>query len=399
MGKIIQRYISANFVLPFLVSSIAAVSFLLIFQLFRITALVVNKNAPLMLILDMMGKIVLTFIPMSTPLAVLFASIYAMNKLSLDSELIAIRAAGMSIFQMLRPLLALSIVIAALLFSLHYHIIPKAEGEVKKIAFAIASSSILNDLRSGKFFTEVPGITLYAEKVEDEGKHLLQVFLHLKNDDPLKLEEKAILAQEGFIRKNPENGMYEMNLINGNIIKVNPKKVEENQKAPSSLTQMLIPDNLSGQVEKILFKEYNFPLIEDSMGNAPIAKDGSKSTRDLYSIVVKKNFPANYPEDEIERKKELAKAEIEFFSRINNSVLCMVFLLLGFSLGIQRGRGKSQNSLVISFLVLIFYYALYFGGISLARSLAMPAPLAVATPTLLALLVAIIFYRRLNWIV
>ena len=94
------------------------VLFLLIFQIFRIIKIVVSKGVAVDLILELLFHISMTFLPFAIPISVLFASIYTLNKMSEDSEIVAMRSFGISKFRLLLPFLIVGIVIAVATFSL-----------------------------------------------------------------------------------------------------------------------------------------------------------------------------------------------------------------------------------------------------------------------------------------
>ncbi|MBF0206270.1 MAG: LptF/LptG family permease [Oligoflexia bacterium] len=395
MSKITQKYLSALFIPPFVVSTLASTSFLLLFQLFRITELIIIKNVAIVLVIELTAYVMATFLPLSTPLAVLFAGIYALNKLSADSELIVIRALGVSITKMFVPLFFMGLTIGALLFFLQYSFIPNAERSLRLLMTQIATRGVLGNIKEGKFFTEMNDITIYANKVKEKGKYLSQVFIHFreKSNDETSApaastgstvlasvnSERIILAQEAAVVTRMgelNNNKLSLQLLDGNILKVNAKK-----------------DNKLS-FEKILFDKYIFPLVDSSLISGSGAINCTRTTKELYDIVIKKSIP--YPSADV---KEQVKTKVEFYSRVNNALLCVVFLFLGFSLGVQRGRGKNQNSVVISMVVLAIYYSLLSAGISFARSGRMGVEVAVFSPTLLTFMISLVFYRRLKWVV
>ena len=112
MFKVAQRYIAYNFLPPFLASCIFFVMFLLTFQLFKITRIIINKGVEFSVILELIGHIAISFFPMAIPLSALVATIYTLNKLCEDSEIMAMRSFGMSKFQLFQPLLILGILIS-----------------------------------------------------------------------------------------------------------------------------------------------------------------------------------------------------------------------------------------------------------------------------------------------
>ena len=111
MKLLIQRYLSAQFIMPLVVSTVFFICFLLTFELFRLTELLITRDISLWYTAGLIGNIALTFIPLSLPIAVFFSTIYCLNRLSGDSEYIAMRAAGLTKERILIPFL----LVAALL--------------------------------------------------------------------------------------------------------------------------------------------------------------------------------------------------------------------------------------------------------------------------------------------
>ena len=96
MLGILPLYLGSSFVVPFFMSAAFFSLFLLTFQLFKITQLVINKGVEISVILEMVLHILITLIPLAIPISTLFATIYTMNKISTDSEFVAIRSFGIS---------------------------------------------------------------------------------------------------------------------------------------------------------------------------------------------------------------------------------------------------------------------------------------------------------------
>ncbi|MBF0361901.1 MAG: LptF/LptG family permease [Oligoflexia bacterium] len=384
MKGIIHRYLGANFVVPFIVSACASIGFLLIFQFLAITKLIVNKNVKISLLGEMVLYMVMSFLPLAVPLAVLFASIYSLNRLSSDSELLAMRSFGHSLLKMFMPFLTIGILIAVALYSLHMKVIPAAEVKLKVIMASLATKGVLTDIKPAQFFTDIPNITIYAEKVANEGKLLTNVFMNIKEDsEKERAKEKIIMAKQGMlydVSPNAYSGNFKLKLIEGNII-----QVEKDNK-------------VKGDTEKILFKEYLYPLPKTQLIKGFTAKDSMRSTRELMEVI-KGFYSGGNKFFTLEKDIEIIRSELELYLRVNNSLLCFIFTLLGFSLGIQRGRGKNQNSVSVSLIVLVLYYAILFTGISMAKSGKLQPVISVFLPSLITFTLSCFLARRLRWIV
>ncbi|MFT6604262.1 MAG: lipopolysaccharide export system permease protein [Bacteriovoracaceae bacterium] len=96
-------------------------------------------------------------------------------------------------------------------------------------------------------------------------------------------------------------------------------------------------------------------------------------------------------------KSRLPKTELEYWTRFNAPLQILLFIFLGFSLGIKKGRGRTKSSGTVGLLFLIGYYALFFIGVSLSRKGVVPPVLTVFMPTIFTGLVGSIYYRKLDW--
>lgn len=339
------------------------------------------------IIFELIGHIAISFLPMAIPLSALFAIIYTMNKLSEDSEVVAMRSFSYTKQQLMAPFLIIGTVISLLVFSLNTQLIPYSKNQFKNTIIMMTSSGALSDIQAGQFFTEIPGVTLFAEKVKDEGRKLYDVFIRLKKGKG----EQLIMAKEGNLIKQVM-GEYKapslrLHLNNGNIVRIKPD---------------------GKAMEKILFEDYDFPIL--SGGELPgfVTKDSMRSSRQLWHVIEAgdkrmKQLNAisgrsNSQNNELHNlKKRLPKSKLEFWGRMNAPLQVLIFIIVGFCLGVKKGRGPSKNSGVLSITFLIAYYVLYFAGVSLARKGQMPEIAAVFLPSAMAVLFGSYFYRRLDW--
>lgn len=377
MKTILQRYLGASFIMPFMVSTIFFVSFLLTFQLFKITRLVVNKGVPLGAVVELLTHISVSFLPMAIPLSALFAGIYTLNKISGDSEFLVMRSFGLSRFKIFLPFLIIGMMIGAITYSLNQSIIPHSTREFKKALILLTSKGFLADIKAGSFFTSIPNVTLFAERVENKGKNIFDVFIQSKNVQ--NKDENVIYAKSGELVKTNVNkwghSTLRLRLHDGNIVKTTKDGV---------------------RMEKIIFSVYDFPISDGAINAGLVTKDSMRNSSDLFDLI--KLSPAERKKLKITEKDNI-KTRIEFWSRINTPLLCVVFVLLGFALGVKNTRGRTTNSGVICIMILVIYYTLFFTGISIAQNNPIIAPeIAVFLPTLIGLISGIYLYRKLEWV-
>lgn len=390
MRTLIQRYLAANFIIPLMGSSVFFVFFLLTFQMFRMTKMIISKDVPVMEVLSLLSNIAISFIPMAIPLAVLFSLIFSLGRLSEDSEIVAARSFGLSRNRLFLPFLIVGILMAVIVYALNIQVIPNAKKEFKSTIVKLTSSSVLSNIKPEQFFTEIPGITLYSETVDGDGKILGNVFIH--SGEKENAAEQVIFAKRGVLVKHGQEGTLNMrlHLFDGNIVKT---KTDVNQ------------------VEKILFQEYDFPVFQSDMQVGTVEKDSVWPNNKLVEAI--KTQKADLQAfREIKKKRELGQDEkdsenrlkgtlssllLEYWSRINNAFQVLAFTFLGFGLGIKQGRGKSRNTGAIALATLIGYYAILFFLISLAKKSHFNPAMANFIPTILVMMLGTYYYKKFDW--
>ncbi|MBY0412776.1 MAG: LptF/LptG family permease, partial [Bdellovibrionales bacterium] len=216
------------------------------------------------------------------------------------------------------------------------------------------------------------------------------VFLHVK--DKGSAEQRIIFARSGELIKlnadelNPPS--LRLHLTDGNIVKINEAGEE---------------------VEKILFQEYDFPVFSAQAAGAMLDKDSMKTNSELSKIIEVRQKDYIYndrtpPKDEDEKnrrkeaKKSIVKSQIEYFGRFITLPQIMLFVLLGFSLGVKKGRGGNSNNSIRAILILLGYYGLYFFMLSLAQRGVILAIFASTAPLVLLLLISLYYFRKLDWV-
>lgn len=339
--------------------------------------------------MELVGHIAISFLPMAIPLSAFFATIYTLNKLSEDSEIVAMRSFGTTKASLLQPFLIMAVIVATTLFSMNINLIPHSKTLFKNTVIKLTSKGFLTDIKSENFFTDIPGVTLFAEEVSEDSTIMKNVFISTSNIK--KGIDRVIFAERGVLIKQLLKGStmpsLRFNLTNGNILKTDRKGEE---------------------IEKILFKEYDFPILTGGYSPGFVTKDAMRTNSELGELISKRKKRIK----ELAAKKELAtseqielaeinkrhpKTQLEYWSRFNAPVQIFLFIFLGFSLGIKKGRGRTKSSGTVGLMFLIGYYALFFIGVSLSRKGSIPPAVTVFFPTILTGLVGSIYYKKLDW--
>ena len=110
----------------------------------------------------------LTLVPMSLPLAILLASLISFGNLGEQFELLAIKAAGISLFKTIRPLVVFVCLLGGASFYFQNVVGPKAQLSLFQLIISMKQTSPELDIPEKVFYNEISGYNLYVEKKDKE---------------------------------------------------------------------------------------------------------------------------------------------------------------------------------------------------------------------------------------
>lgn len=146
-SRFLEAYLFQEMIRPFFLGVAGGTTLILGNQLFLYTDLLVKKGAPLMtilqiLVLNMPAILVVTF-----PIAGLFATLLALGKMGADSEITALRAAGVPYRRLFIPVLMIGLVVSAISFGMNEYIVPQTNQKVRTLnynLFVSQDATLLN---------------------------------------------------------------------------------------------------------------------------------------------------------------------------------------------------------------------------------------------------------------
>jgi len=176
--KRLYIYILTSF-LPVFVMTFMISNFILVMQaLWRYIDYLVGKG----LDIAVFGKFVwyasLNLVPMSLPLAVLLASLMTFGNFGEKLELLAMKAAGISLFKIMKPLIVLMVFISIGAFYFQDRAMPKVQVKLMTLLASFKQKSPELSIPVGAFYSQIPGVTLYVRSKDVEKKLLKDIVIY-----------------------------------------------------------------------------------------------------------------------------------------------------------------------------------------------------------------------------
>ena len=167
----LDRFILKSFIGPF-AAILVVVTFILMMQfLWLYIDELVGKGLRFSVILEFLGWGGITTLPLSLPLASLLASMMTMGTLGENNELLAIKAAGVSLTRVLAPLIVASFFISVGTYFVNNNLVPLAYNEIYTLRDDIGRTKSEIKIPSGTFYDGIDGYVLRVEDQDDESQY------------------------------------------------------------------------------------------------------------------------------------------------------------------------------------------------------------------------------------
>ena len=174
----------------------------------------VGKGLEIKILAELLFYTSITAIPMSLPLALLLALLMCFGNLGEHYELVAMKASGISMWKVMRPLLNFSLIISVLAFFISNSIIPIATLKWRTLLTDVQRQKLAFNIKEGVFYKDIDNYVIYVEKKGKDGSHIYGVKIYVHTD---RLgNTKIISADSGMMSMSPNQRNIIFTLYNGN---------------------------------------------------------------------------------------------------------------------------------------------------------------------------------------
>lgn len=332
--KIIDKYIIKEFIPPFFLGLLLFTFVLLTNKIYKMTDLMVNKGVSFFEILRLISYIMPSFLTLTIPMAVLLGALVTFGRLSTDSEITALKASGFSFYRMVAPVLAVSFLAMAVTAYFSLYLGPKKAGTFKKDLFIMAKSRAFINIEEEVFNDTFKKVIIYARKTPSPNE-MEGVFI---SDERNPDEARVIIAQHGMMDIDVATGYAFLRLTNGSIHK-------KGNKAGSYQEMDFATNTLSINLYDKFFSESDSKKGKREM---------SLSELRAFAKVASPAGGGGYP------------LMTEYYNRFTIPLACIIFGLVGPSLGLYSRRSGRSSGITVALVVFAVYYLIMKGGENLA---------------------------------
>jgi LPS export ABC transporter permease LptF/LPS export ABC transporter permease LptG len=363
MTRILDRYIVKELGPPFAIGVGVFTFFLVIDRIYQLTDLVITKNVPFVLVMPLLIYMLPAFLALTLPMATLVAVLLVTGRLAGDLEVAALKASGVSPLRLLRPFLAVGIVVTLLIAWLTLMVGPWSSGAFQRQLFRILQSRASTGIKERTFSATFNQFVIYVDEVSPSQVRLKGL---LVSDERNPEQSRIIVAREGRLLSDEATRRITLRFLDG------------------SISESDVGDNR--RFRQTYFSLYDMSLPVDSPLNAASKEEKPEKQLPLRQLITEA--------DHLYREGQIATPYyVELHKRFALPVAALMFTLVGFPLGIRAHRGGRAVALGLSFGIVVSYYILYTSMEGFALRGRMPAGIAVWIPNAILAVIGIAMLR------
>ncbi len=422
--KKLDQFILKSFIGPFIAILLVVVFILMMQFLWLYIDELVGKGLSFKVIMEFLGWGCITMLPLSLPLSTLLASMMTLGQLGENNELLAIKAAGISLQRMFIPLAVVCFGISVGAFFVSNDLIPVAYNKIYQLRADIGKTKDEIKIPAKMFYDGIEGYILRVDERNDETgiMHGVMVYNHTGN----KGNTSLTLADSAMMKMSKDKTYLSFIMFDGsNYEETNTRKYRDTtlqfQKIDFKRQELIIPlENYSfqksdtsrfgDQVKSMNLKQLH--ESEDSIGfinaegkarnistlnksralrynsqldtaskvvrTTPLEHEDLNKWKSLDKEIeaVKKaithadeleNSLVSFSRERYQHTYILRLIDIEVYKKFALAIACFIFFFIGAPLGAIIRKGGLGASAIISVLFFVAYYVIDIAGTKLAR--------------------------------
>jgi len=365
--KRLHRYIFSEVFNPFLGSVVFFAFVFLLFQMLRLAEELIVNNAPFSLIMKLLWTLIVNFLPLGMPLAFLLGVLFAFARLSGDSEVVAMKAGGMSLTSISKPVFGIAILVSMVSLLLNLNWAPWSEVAMRTTLMKIANRKFASSINEGTFSSGFFNLIIFTERVNHRTGNMEKVFIYDERDEKHPLTVVAKTGEMIRVQSSEDD-------LGGVVL----------QLQDGSIHQSDILNNAYSLANFVIYQI--FFDIQDSNGKFGYRPKMLK----IGDLQNKRNQP-NITDAE---RREL---DTDYWRRLTVAMAPLLFVFLGMGFGTVRTRGNRSSVLLVAFVTMALYWQIQVSAIWLGNSGDLPPWLAMQIPNLLVALVGVFMFKRATW--
>ncbi len=385
-SRILQKYLMKEMLSPFVITLVTITFVLLLDEIIKLLNLIIEKDLDFITTLNIFSLALPFLLALSIPMSVLMATILAFGRLSVDSEIVAIKSGGINIFKLVRPIYFLAVLLSLFMVYFNNRILPETNHKFSNLRMQISMKKPMKIISPGEYIDFGKYTVIVNSSTEEEMQGII-IYDRSNTQFP-----KTIVANRGVLIPINTSASLKAILYDGEMH-------ERDAKDPAKYTVTSFKEftlNIFGLDEQMEIGEREFrsdremsseqlvlaikkdqenierysQAIEKLQNDIAKLQDEIKSDPDnrvLSQKISSNKNKLNVNQQESNYSLERIRSyKVEYHKKYALAFACLVFTLMGIPIGIMTKSSGIGTSFSVSSLIFLIYYVSLIGGERLA---------------------------------
>jgi len=424
--KKIDTYIFKRFITLFLMTFLICIFILLMQFLWKHVTELVGKGIGWSVLSEFFMYAMLSLVSMALPLAILLASLMTFGNLGENFELTAMKAAGISLFRIMRPLIIFISFVCVGAFYFSNYVNPIAQKKLWTLIFSLRSKSPEFDIPVGEFYSGIEGYNIYIRgkknhilkdlmiydfsggfenatvmtadsgrvQFTEDNKYLLlslydgESFENLKkqrignSSNSVPYRRETFQSKEILLDFNTDFNRFDDSMLKDQHVSKNFKQLTQSIDSVSKIAS----SRSAGQAKDMVDQHFlGREILRGKIVNDSIKKNKKILNADSLFLSLNQQSMIRATSTAVEKAKSMKELveynkmmlnepvnyvlrhEIERHRKFTLSFACLIFFFIGAPLGAIIRKGGLGTPVVISVVMFIIYYIIDNTGYKMAR--------------------------------
>jgi LPS export ABC transporter permease LptG/LPS export ABC transporter permease LptF len=330
----------------------------------RILELVVRNSAPIPSVAELFFLTLPAALTVTIPMGVLVGILIGLSRMAADSEITAMRAAGVGVKRFVAIILIFGVTAWLIALTNNVLLAPRSAAALARLQNSLATSQVSFEVQPRVFYEDFKNYVLYVEDATTTSGAAIwkNVFLA---DINIPGAPKITLAKEAIVSPNGKDAIH-LHLVNGETQDVNVRLPEQYTISTFNETDTVLnlPPTPRQAQEIVPVQQLSTPALLNQRHNA------NKDAARWYWI--------------------------EFNRRLALPTACLVLVLIGIPLGLSSKKGGKGAGFVLTIVLVFIYYFISVTGLSFARNGKLPPVVGVWLANAVFAVVGILLLWRVD---
>jgi len=379
---VLKRYVLREHIAPFFISLFVVTFVLMIDRVIDLLNTIIEKKLDILTVLQVFGLSLPFMLALSIPMAVLVATILAFGRMTVDRETIAMKASGINVYQMIGPLMVVTVLLTGGMMYFNQFTLPDMNHKLKNLMLKIAYYKPMTIVKPGEF-TNVADYTVYVKEnlltelrgivIYDRTESRFPKTIYAKSGKITQMDNGnslEIILKDGEMheRDDKAQGQYQVRTFRTFVLHIrnlgsNIDFIDTGYRSDREMTAKDLITGIKDKKKELALKTVQVAEFDRRLNINKLNPDTPDTRKEAKRLGMMKLMETDRM---TELREDTNSMLVEYNKKYAIAFAILIFVLIGIPLGLMTRSSGIGMAFSVSSLIFLIYYIALTGGESLA---------------------------------